>query len=304
LGGVGLLGLIAWATIYFFPLHWASLSHRYEFWKEGVKEVESAGLHGYFADRCEGTIQKARQCTCVVMIHGLADDAMTWKKILLWPNNGWLKPVKLYAFDLPGTGGSKTPAKPSEDYRVRNQALALQKALAPLCPSWSVVGNSLGGWIAAWLALDWPEGVHRLILADSAGLKSGADPKEVDAFMSPSVESLKEFQRRAYFKGRPLSDSIWAAAARRMKSSNAREVIQAQTAEDFLDGRITTLRTPTLLLWGEADQITPSARGQEFKALMPGAVWQSVPECGHLPQKECPLEVIRAIARMIDFGAA
>src|SRR4051812_24905126 len=94
----GFLAALVGAGTYLFPLQLAELSNRYDFWKEGVQSFESAGLHGYFVDRCGGTIRTAKECTCVVMIHGLADDAMTWKKILLWPNNGWLKPVKLYAF--------------------------------------------------------------------------------------------------------------------------------------------------------------------------------------------------------------
>jgi pimeloyl-ACP methyl ester carboxylesterase len=298
----GLLSLAAvgWGYVYFFPLQIAEISNRYEFWKEGIQNVSSGGLHGYLADRCAGTLQQA----CVALVHGLADSAETWKKILIWPANGWLEPVKLYAFDLPGVGGSAAPLDPRAGYRVRNQARKLREALAGACPKWVVVGNSLGGWVASWLALDWPEGVSRLILLDSAGLKSSADPKELEAFKDPTVATLKEFQRRAYYKGRPLPDNVWAAAVRRMRDSNAREVLEAQTPEDYLDGRISTLRRPTMLLWGAADQITPETQGKALQSLIPGSVWVEAPECGHLPQKECPLQVIRAIAKMIDFGAA
>lgn len=301
--GAAVLALVVWLVVYFFPLQLAELSNRYEFWQEGVKEIHSAGLHGYEQDRCQHALHQSKDCECVVMIHGLADNAMTWKKILLWPENGWLEPVKLFAFDLPGTGGSPAPEQPQEAYRVRNQAHALEQALAPLCPKWMVVGNSLGGWVAAWLALDWPEGVSKLILVDSGGLKGATGQDELQGFLHPTVETLKDFQRRAYYQGRPLPENVWRAAARRMEQSNARQVLEAQQPEDYLDGRITALRRPTLLVWGKEDGITPVSEGLQFKALIPGSIWDEIPQCGHLPQKECPLELIKAIAKMVRFGA-
>lgn len=293
------LALIAYLIMYFFPLQLAEFSNRYEFWKGGVQSFRSGELHGYVQDRCGGK----KDCTCVALVHGLADNAITWKKILLWPENGWLLPVRLYAFDLPGSGDSAPPQDPAQAYRVRNQARALRAAMEPLCNRWVVAGNSLGGWVSSWLALDWSEGVAKLILMDSVGLKSTSDPGELEAFRNPTVEALKEFQRRAYYKGRELPESVWRAAAERMRQSNARQVLEAQTDQDYLDGRVTSLRRPTLLFWGQADGLTPVSHGLQLKSQIPGALWIEVPQCGHLPQKECPLDVIRAIGKMVDFGA-
>jgi pimeloyl-ACP methyl ester carboxylesterase len=298
-------GLIYWGLWFFLPLQTSELSSRFEFWREGVHEVESAGLHGYVRDTCHaaGGNTEGKACSCVVMIHGLADSAMTWKKVLLWPENGWLEPVKLYAFDLPGSGRSPAPSDLS-DYRVRKQAEKLRQALAPLCSHWIVVGNSLGGWVGAWLGLDWSEGVSKLLLIDSAGLKKSVSDAEIQSyFVDPTVDSLKEFQKRAYFKGRPLPDHVWSAVVTRMKQSNARQVIAAQTPEDDLDGRLPALRRPTMLLWGVEDRIIPLTTGKQMRSLIPGAIWQEAKDCGHLPQKECPLDVIRAIYNMVAYGA-
>ena len=146
--GAAVLALVVWLVVYFFPLQLAELSNRYEFWQEGVKEIHSAGLHGYEQDRCQHALHQSKDCECVVMIHGLADNAMTWKKILLWPENGWLEPVKLFAFDLPGTGGSPAPEQPQEAYRVRNQAHALEQALDRFARS---------GW---WWVIAWEAGLR------------------------------------------------------------------------------------------------------------------------------------------------
>jgi pimeloyl-ACP methyl ester carboxylesterase len=297
--GVVASALILWgllqALMTFWPLQSNEWKNRWTLWRAGVTEIESAGLRGYQRDNC----LKAKACSCVALVHGLGDDSMTWRNILAWPAQGWLGPVKLVAFDLPGSGRSDPPAR-MDEYRVRKQAEKLRAALEPICPSWIVVGNSLGGWISSWMALDWPKGVHRLILSGSAGLETSSEVRRI--FSEPTLESMKEFQRRAYFKGRPLPDTVWRAVVERMKSSNSRAVMEAQTEEDGLRGRLPSLHLPTLLLWGAADQVSPEAVGRQFNSLIPGSIWRALPECGHLPQKECPLEVIRAIGNMLDYG--
>jgi pimeloyl-ACP methyl ester carboxylesterase len=286
---------------FFFPIQLAEWCSRFELWRQGVTTLEANGLHGYLRDTCEAP-STPRDCTCVALIHGLADNALTWEKTLLAPANALPERLKIYAFDLPGTGQSTAPAQLS-DYRVRRQAERLKQSLAPLCSHWVIVGNSLGGWIAAWLALDWSEGVSKVVLADSAGLKDELSESDVRSFfINPSVPSLKEFQARAFFQGKPLPDFIWRAAVSRMKASNTRQVLEAQTPEDYLDERLSALKRPTMVLWGEADRITPVSFGQKMRALIPGAVWREAPRCGHLPQKECPLEVTRAIGDLVRAG--
>ncbi|MGK5085652.1 alpha/beta hydrolase [Bdellovibrionota bacterium FG-1] len=309
LGGVVGLGVSLGAVVAWFPLRVAELDTRWTFWRQDIQTVQSAGLNGYLQDGCAkapADITRSRGCSCVAMIHGLADTAMTWKSLLLWPPQGWTAPTRLVAFDLPGSGRSPAPSDVQE-YSVRRQAARVKQALQGLrgCDRWIVVGNSLGGWVASWLALDWPEGVHRLILLDAAGLREGVSAADVHRFfVEPSVAALQDFQARAYFKGRKLPDSVWRAVVARMKQSNAKQVIEAQKPEDFLDDRLPALRKPTLLIWGAADRITLPSLGKRFQSLIPGAIWHEVPECGHLPQKECPLEVIRGIAQMMSFGGA
>jgi len=109
----------------------------------------------------------------MVLIHGVGDDAKTWKRILLEPRDSWLKPVRLYAVDLPGSGKTPPPAN-SEGYRVRKLAETLRSALSEVkeCQRWMVVGNSLGGWVGTWLTVDWKDNVNKLVLVGSAALKA------------------------------------------------------------------------------------------------------------------------------------
>jgi len=303
---VGLVALAWLALVMIFPLQYRELTNRWELWRGGVTEVQEDGVHALVQDQCQAGAS-ARNCTCVALVHGLADNALTWKKLLLTPAEGWRqkganKGLKLFAFDLPGSGKS-SPPQATSSYRARELARKLAQVMPRLCPSWLVVGNSLGGWVAAWLALDWPQGVDRLVLVSPSGLKDQqAEAGAATAFTEPSVEALKDFQRRAYHKPLEHSDRFWNTVLVHMKSSNARQVREAQTSEDLLDGRLSSLKKPTLVFWGNSDRVLSPLIGRKFATTIPGAIWREVPECGHLPQKECPLPLIQAIAEMVRFG--
>ena len=289
----------------FFPVQAAELGYRIDFARAGVHETTVGGLHGYFRDGCQNAKTPA-QCSCVVLVHGLGDQAMTWRKVLMEPGAEWTKSVRLYAVDLPGFGKSPPPPSPA-DYRVRTLAKMLGDALGtvPDCPRWMVVGNSFGGWVSAWLALEWGQSVNKLVLVGSAGMKSTAS-KELhgaSAFTEPTIDSLKEFQRKAYFHPRELTDQMWKAAIASMKNGNSKEVIAAQVPEDDLDTYLPSLHKPTMVFRGEADQIIARGDVQEMARLIPGAIYREAPQCGHLPQKECPAALMKVFNEMLLFGA-
>jgi pimeloyl-ACP methyl ester carboxylesterase len=290
-----------------YPLEFAEGLQRVELWKTGIRDVKLGEFHGLLQDHCDPRLKSGEGCTCVALIHGLGDNAMTWKKILSWPKASWQEmglnqPLRILALDLAGSGQTPPPSEPT-DYRVRSQARAIQSALGQMCPKWIVVGNSLGGWIASWLTLDFPDRVSRMVLLSPAGLKA-AQAEAGSLLTQPTVESLKEFQKKAYFHPRPIPESVWRQIVERAKKSQASQIRNAQVEEDFLDLKLGSIQRPTLILWGQADQIISIQIGYQMRSLIPGVLWREVPECGHLPQKECPSAVIRAILEMIQYGSA
>ncbi|MBC7692711.1 MAG: alpha/beta hydrolase [Methylotenera sp.] len=297
------------AARYLAPIQLSELTSRVELWRAGVREIQTGGLAGLEKNHCasEEVSQNNPGCTCIVMIHGLGDQALTWKKLLQEPRSSWLKPVHLFAYDLPGSGRSPPPANPS-DYRVRKLAERLKRTLAevPACSRWMVVGNSLGGAVGTWLALDWKQKVFKLVLVDSSGLKAMAT--QTHGLFGASTEEgaiaeLKDFQKKAYAHPRQLPPHVWRAAAERMLHSNSAEVQKAQVPEDALDTNLPSMRVPTLVYRGAADQIIPRGLSQEMARLIPGAVYRETPDCGHLPQKECPAALVKVLNEMVWFGA-
>ncbi len=291
---------------WFQPIEASEFKAKLELRWSGVKTVEYGGLKGYLRNHCiENPTADAQQCVCVAWIHGLGDQALTWKRVLQENPPTWNeKRLKLVALNLPGSGDSPAPAQLPEGYRVRKQAEALAKALdqVPGCPRWMLVGNSLGGWVATWVALDWTNRVNKLLLVGPGGLKyEGLHAS--DLLKTPTIETLKEFQAKAYYQAKPLPDHVWKAALERMKKGNSAQVLAAQTPADYLDTYLPSIRIPTLVFRGGADQIAPREVVQEMARLIPGALYREAPACGHLPQKECVGALVRVVNELVLFGA-
>lgn len=256
----------------------------------GVRTVSLGPLESLLYDRCA----EGAPCRCVALIHGLGDFAPTWGKAMLSAPEG----VRVYAPNMPGTEGSPRPSRP-ELWRIPAMAGTLESALRsePRCRSWTLAGNSLGGWSASWLALNWPDGVEKLVLLDSAGLKdpSGVSRESAKALAEPTIEGLKEFSRRAYHNSRSIPERIWPEALARIVRRGTYEIATNVADEDFLDGRLAALKMPVTVIWGESDRIIPPAQAERFKAEIPQAKLVLEPNCGHLPQKECPGSLLAEI---------
>jgi pimeloyl-ACP methyl ester carboxylesterase len=289
----------AGVMISIFPLELKELALRFQFWRSGIVHTAESGIESDILDRCSQT--EKQSCSCVALISGLGEDSKSWKEILLWPEERWhqmglLQPFKLVALGMPVAEGSDRST-----YRVRKQAERLQPYLRSMCPRWTLVGHQMGGSVASWLALDWREGVHRLILLSSAGIRMERE-RNFSYLPTPSSEGIREFQGKAFYQSVPLSKYVEQEMIRKTKSSPALEVQKAQIAEDDLDLNLPTLHIPTLVLWGKEDQIIPMAMGFQMRNLVPGTIWREVSQCGHFIHKECPQAVAQSIVDMINFG--
>lgn len=287
-------GLSAWA--YFRPLDAHDLALRARLWVGGVRRAKLGELEALVRDSCG----RGQECRCAALIHGLGDSAETWSEILLdAPAAPFPKGVRAYAVDLPGTGGSKPPLGP-EGYGVRALAGSVRASLEqarPVCSKWTVAGNSLGGWIAAWLALDWPQGVGKLVLLSSAGLNdpSGISERTARTLADPDPGNLKEFIRKASFRPGAVPERALAQLAERLRKRPTRAMVLALREEDFLESRLAGIKPRTVILWGDADGLIPPSQGEKLHAGIPASSFELVARCGHLPQKECPDRVRQAV---------
>lgn len=302
---LGVLGLAYGALVWTHPIEVQEFWTRLQMRRKGIEPKQIDGLSAWVRDLCQGRTP----CRCVGMIHGSGDTALTWRRVMegegVPGQDEWKAakiPAKLVAVDLPGSGASPAPLS-ADGYNVKALAKRVAQSLLSVCPQWTLVGNSFGGWVAAEVALSHPEAIVHLVLISSAGLKTPTrEPLGLFDNSNPTLEDLKEFQKRAYFKPRPLPDAVWAAAYERFRSGHSDIQRSAQTDADYLDERLPGVRAATLILWGEADRILPMTWGEYFKARIPMSTLHKIDACGHMPQKECPGIVIRELQAVERFG--
>lgn len=309
--GLAVVGLPGGLSVRLFPLQIRDAYHRWQVARSGAGPIQSEGPGVRLAGLSLGS------GTCVVLVHGIGDAGTTWRHVM--GDRRWMaqiaEPMRLVAWELPGHGRSERPAATAEgtsELEPRRMARRLLEATrAAGCTGKSVwVGNSLGGWVAAWAALLAPEQVRGLVLLAPAGLAIQADvggtvAKGVRALAEPSIPSVKEFWDRA--NARPDSgypDWVWEAVIQRLQRSVVRRALVAQTSADRLDAHLGKVRVPTVVVWGKQDRILYPKDGEAFRRLAPEIMSSSreVDDCGHLPQKECPQAVTDAIRDVLRFG--
>jgi pimeloyl-ACP methyl ester carboxylesterase len=207
-------------------------------------------------------------------------------------------PVQVLTPLHPGFGGTPRPAgldsarKLGELYRNLLGQLSLTGV--------TVVGSSVGGWIAAELALAAPDRVSQLVLLDAAGLAS-ADHPVADYFAMTLDQvfdvSFAHPDRYRIDPAQLTGEQQAIAAANRA----ALEVYGGRSmADPGLAARLAGITAPTLVVWGEADRMVTPAYGREYAAAIPGATFRVLPDAGHLPQIEAPEAVLALLAELTD----
>jgi pimeloyl-ACP methyl ester carboxylesterase len=197
----------------------------------------------------------------------------------------------------PGFDGTPQPQQLTS---VRSLAavyarLLREEDLSGVC----LIGNSIGGWIAAELALlesAAPDPrVTSVVLVDAAGLQLEAAP--IADYFSLSRDQVFDL---AYFNPAAFRIDPAALPAERvaaLAANNAALLGYGGTAmaDPGLLGRLPAISIPTLVVWGAADRIVPPAHGRAYADEIPGAQFRVISRAGHLPQLETPGELLTAV---------
>jgi pimeloyl-ACP methyl ester carboxylesterase len=160
----------------------------------------------------------------------------------------------------------------------------------------TVVGNSVGGWIAAEMALLGSPRVSRMVLLDAVGIEvEGHSVADVSGLSLPEIQALS-FHDPARFRVDPATvpDAQKAIMAANAAALTVYAGSQAM-ADPTLLGRLSAVAVPTLVLWGESDRIVEPAYGRAYASAIPGARFEVLAGTGHVPQMETPELVIQAM---------
>jgi pimeloyl-ACP methyl ester carboxylesterase len=162
----------------------------------------------------------------------------------------------------------------------------------------TLVGNSMGGWVALAFAVQHPEKVERLVLVNSTGYsqkrwKGPAVTREDLLRFNPATLSAMRTLLLSMFANKALvTDQAVKAAFTQKLAAGDSDVINAfiesvMRDEDYIDEGVRNLAIPTLLLWGRNDAVVPLAVAEAFRDDIKGSTLKLLDNCGHVPMLEC-----------------
>jgi pimeloyl-ACP methyl ester carboxylesterase len=156
----------------------------------------------------------------------------------------------------------------------------------------TLVGHSLGGYMAAQFAIDQGSRVRSLVLAAPWGLRDIQHPTQ-DLFSIPDEELLGWLTNdMSIFAGKvSLPPSPEFLAERYRESTTAARILWARPYDTKLSRWLHRLTMPTLLLWGDGDRLIPAAQAESWASFVPGAQITKLPGVGHLLFDESPAAV-------------
>jgi pimeloyl-ACP methyl ester carboxylesterase len=159
----------------------------------------------------------------------------------------------------------------------------------------TVVGNSLGGWIAAEMALLGSPRIGRVIAMDAVGIEVPGHP--VADFFALTMDQVSQLSYYDPDKFGFDPSKLPPAAQAAIPGNRASLATYAGTGmtDPTLAGRLAGVTVPTLVLWGEADRIGDVDFGRAYAAAIPGAEFRLLARAGHLPQIETPEQTLDAI---------
>ena len=263
------------------------------------------------------TYRLAGKGPLVLLIHGMAGSATTWKQVM----PALSERFTVLAPDLFGHGESD---KTKGDYSLGAMASVLRDLIVALgYKRATVVGQSYGGGIAMQLAYQYPERCERLVLVNAGGLGIEVNPllrmltlPGSEAILlvacAPAVrrvvETIGRLALRKKLEGANVIPELWRSysslgnvEARRAFLRTLRAVIdprgQAVSANDKL---YLAAGMPTLIIWGEHDRVIPVEHAYAAHAVIPGSWLEIIEGVGHYPHCEAPDRFVTALTEFIE----
>ena len=212
------------------------------------------------------------------------------------------EPARVIVPTHPGFGGT---ARPEGLDSMRSLARVYAGLLDELgLTGVTVVGNSIGGWIAAEIALLGSPRVSGVVLVDAAGLVVPDYP--APDFFSLTMDQVAELSYYRPDAFRLDVDHMPDAVKAMMTGNRAALAIYGgpAMADPGLLDRLPDITVPVLVIWGEADRMIPVEHGQAYAKAIPGARFHVIKEAGHLPQLETPDRLLAAVRDFAGTTAA
>ena len=242
--------------------------------------LASAGLVRHEA---EGNVwwEAAHPGPTIVLIHGVNDQAGTWFTIA--PKLA--RHARVILPDLAGHGESEPKDGPLPISMLVERLHAVIGQERDL----TLVGNSLGGWIAMLYTLQHPTRVKHLVLEASGGLSLPFASPVIARDRDEAIEILRNVHGPRY---QPQEWVIEALLARAVDSQMLRVT---EIAKHVVDARLGEIRVPTTLVWGAEDGVLPLSYAETLQRGIAGAKLHVIEGAAHIPHMQQPEKVLACL---------
>ncbi len=257
--------------------------------------IEIDKLHVRYVDTKDGK-------NSVLLLHGLGGSIESWTNNIA----ELAKQLHTIAIDLPGFGYSD---KPKMDYTIKFYWQFVSKLIEELKIRPAVVGSSLGGHIAAELAINRPDLVSKLVLISPPGALprtfkgTPALKKYVKVLQAGSIEQVKK--ALAAVDNKPVDNVYADAVYQKLAMPGAKEAfisaMKGSAKSRRLNSLLGRIAAPTLVFWGKQDIMIPVKFVEPFAAMKNSRVIL-LENCGHRAHAEKPALFNRMLADFVQEG--
>lgn len=228
----------------------------------------------------------------IMMLHGYSSDKDVWLRFA----SHLVDDYRILIVDMAGHG--ETGFKPEWDYSIAAQSQRLNALLDTLeIPQVHIIGNSMGGWIAADFSLRYPDRIMSTALVDPAGVNS-PEPSDMEKMLAEGRNPFEQSNREEFYEFYSMTMASPPWLPRPVLDHMAEDYISSREAlakifNDFHDDprmepRLSEFDKPVLLLWGGEDQLLHVRSVETWQAgidHLQVTVWDGV---GHMPMIEIP----------------
>jgi len=234
----------------------------------------------------------------ILILHGWGSNSLRWQRVKeLLEKNG----IEALILDLPGFGITPSPDRPwSRDDYIN---WIFQKLKEKNWQKFNLLGHSFGGGLVVKITAAFPERIEKLILLSQAIIKR----RSIKSYLFYWVAFLgkKIFFLPGFRKLQPQAQwVIYKLAGTRdyyVADGMMKETMKKIGQEEPLEGLLEKIKIPTLILWGEKDDVLPLKDAYYIKEKIRGSELKIIPGAKHSPHRETPEELVEAIISFFKF---